>query len=343
MTALSGHYEVIVIGGGPAGLSAALNLVRFRRKTLVIDSNRPRHAATMMSHGFLTRDGTPPAELRRMGREEFLSYPGGTFQQAIVTSLVPVPAAEVSDLQHVALGTIQSDGPSVLNYRGASRIQAAGTAGWAVQAAGFNGQPDLDVTADVVLLTTGLKEELPNFPSIRNFYGMSIFSCIECDGYELRDRPLGLFGTTSDLAKRALLVHRFTDDLTVFTLGSDAITELQHSLLGERGIAVETGTVVDLVGQQRLEGVQMSDDRVLPIQGGLIRPRWVDQLEYLSDTVAPDVDDWGLLRTDRDGRTNIPGLYAAGDLTSPGPQQLIVAAGAGARVATTMSRDLIQL
>lgn len=66
--------DVVVIGGGPAGLSAALVLGRCGRRVLVCDAGEPRNAAARALHGFLTRDGTPPMELLRMGREELRPY-----------------------------------------------------------------------------------------------------------------------------------------------------------------------------------------------------------------------------------------------------------------------------
>ena len=67
-------YDAIVIGGGPAGLSAALILGRCRRRTLVCDSGQPRNAASHAMHGFLTRDGIAPAEFLRLAREELSQY-----------------------------------------------------------------------------------------------------------------------------------------------------------------------------------------------------------------------------------------------------------------------------
>lgn len=302
------HYDVVIIGAGPAGLSAALNLARARRRVLVLDANRPRNAATMVSHGFLTRDGIPPHELRKLAREELARYPEAELQPATVTSVQP---AEVGD----------------------SRFR--------VDARGVNGSPNRSVTASSVLLASGLKETLPALPSIRAFYGLGLFSCIECDGYEHSDRPLALIGETSDLASRALLIAQWSHNLVVFTNGVARITEGQERLLVERGVRIERRPIEDIAGERGVvSGVRLADGDEVAVDGGFVRPRWDAALGY-AQSLDLAVDGWGLLETDPDGRTSYEGVYAAGDSTAPGPQQLIVAAGAGARVAATVNRDLI--
>jgi thioredoxin reductase len=316
------EYDAVIVGAGPAGLSAALNLVRARRRVLLLDSNRPRHAATLVSHGFLTRDNTPPHELRKMGREEYLAYPEAEHQLARVTSIVAL--AEPGE--HVYATDTHTTGSTGL---------------FEVRAKGINGKPDRTVVTKTVLLATGLKEELPALPSIRSFYGMGLFSCVACDGYEYSDRPIALIGETSDVAWRALLISQWSDHLTVFTNGADAITPGQETLLAERGVAVERRPIADVEGDREgVTGVRLADGEVVAMSGGFVRPRWHAQLEF-AEGLALASDGWGLLTVDRDGRTSHAGIYAAGDITSPGPQQLIVAAGAGGRVAATINRDLI--
>jgi thioredoxin reductase len=79
-------YEVVIVGGGPAGLSAALILGRCRRRVLLCDAGAPRNAPASALHGFFTRDGTPPLELLRLGRDELAPY-GIDLRHATVTAV----------------------------------------------------------------------------------------------------------------------------------------------------------------------------------------------------------------------------------------------------------------
>lgn len=312
------QVEIVIIGGGPAGLAAGVSLVRNLRTVLVLDSNRPRHSATLLSHGYLTRDATPPSELRRIGRQEFEAYESAEFRQARVNDVRPLDSDE------------------------AKKHGFEDGIGFAVSAAGVRGGPDVEVIAQRVLVTAGLVEELPALPSIRIYYGTALHSCVECDGFEKSDEPLALIGETTDLFTRALLVSRFSSDLIVFTNGAETITPAEQAHLAELGVPVERREIDDLIGvQSTMTGVRLKDSTVIPRVGGFVRPRWHAPVEFLSER---DVvrDDWGLLVTNERAETSVRGLYAAGDIVPPGPRSLMVAAGAGAQAALRMNMDLLR-
>jgi thioredoxin reductase len=298
--------DVAVIGAGPAGLSAALNLVRARRATLLVDANRPRNAATLASHGFLTRDGMPPLELRRLGREEFEAYPKARHHAASVEAISPEP-------------------------RGGFRLIGRGV----------RGAPPLDATARAVVLATGLVETLPALPSIRAWYGTQLHSCVECDAFEKSEEALVLIGESDDLAERAVLISQWSSDLLVCTNGVGMVSDAEEAALAARGIRVDRRPIADVEGAQgRMTGVRFADGSFAARTGGFVRPSWRAPLTAVDGlTVALDRD--GLVIVDTRGRTSVPGVYAAGDVTPPGPEQLIVAAGEGATVAAAVNRDLL--
>ncbi len=304
------EVEVVIIGGGPAGLSAALNLGRARVSVALVDAGRPRNAATLRSHGFLTRDGVPPLELRKLARAELAQY----------------PTVRIYD-RTVAGAVIEQ------------RSDAGGRV--AVARAGRGADTPPAIAARSVLVATGLRETLPAIPSLRSYYGISVFSCAACDAWELQDRPLALIGETPDLASRARLLARWTDQLTVFTNGSDAVDTVAEAELTASGVAVERRAIADLEGERgQVAGVRLADRDIVPVTGGFVRPLWDPALDFLAGVdVERDAD--GHLIVDRSGRTDIPGLYAAGDAAAPGPQQLIVAAGQGARAAAVLVHDQV--
>lgn len=296
---MSGVYDAVIIGAGPAGLSAALNLARARRRVLVLDSNRPRNSATFHAHGFLSRDGISPLELRRLGREELEAYPEASYERSSVERVEPTPTG----------------------------FTVAHTGG--------------EAATKTVILATGLRELPPALPTLRAFYGTSIHSCMECDGYEYADRPIALIGETDDLAERALLLSQWSRDLVVFTNGVGTVTAGDEARLASLGIRVDRGEVADVAGDSSgVTGVTLADGSTVPRVGVFIRPRYVPVLDFAASLpLALDPD--GLVVVDGDCRTSVPGVYAIGDATPPGPQQLIVAAGAGARAAAALNRDLL--
>jgi thioredoxin reductase len=307
-------YDIVIIGAGPAGLAAGLSLVRARRRTLMIDSNRPRHSATLRSHGFITRDGVPPLELRRIGREEYEAYPAAQFHTGLVRSVEQVPDADAANPD---------------------------SARFTVSTKGIRGEKNRVVSARTVLIATGLAETLPALPSIRAWYGTNLHSCIACDGYEEADRALALIGETDDLAEHALLISQWTDDLIVFTNGIGQVTDADEAALAARGIRVDRRALTDVVGERgAMTGIQVADGDFVARDGGFVRPRYAAAAAFVG-SLNLATDAAGLLVVDAQGRTSVPGLYAAGDTTPPGPEQLLVSAGEGARAAVAINRELL--
>ena len=299
-----GLYDVAVVGAGPGGLSAALNLVRARRRTLVLDGNRPRNAATFHSHGFITRDGVSPLELRGLAREELQEYPNYEYHQTMVVSVVQTDAGFL----------VATKGP------------------------GFTRS---EYRARTIVIATGVTELMPALPTLRAFYGTSIHSCIECDGYEERDKPIAILGDTDDLADRAILASQWSSDVIVFAGATGGVTGDEEAELAERGIRVDRRRVVDVVGDRTgLTGIRLEDGDTVARTAAFVRPIYEPRLDYLESLGLECADD-GYLAVDAEGRTSLSGVYAAGDSASPGPRQLIVAAGQGARVASALNRDLL--
>ncbi len=305
---LVAELDCVVIGGGPAGLSATLNLARALSTVALVDTGRPRNAATLRSHGFLSRDGIPPHELRKLGVAELREYPNVRIHERTTVTQV----GRASSRSHPFLVDLSSRTP------GDSQRVAART----------------------VLLATGLRETLPEVDGLRSFYGMSVFSCVACDGWELRDRPLALIGETDDLFARAVHLARWTAELTVFTNGIARLTPDEEARLDARGISVVRTPVAELVGHRgRVSAVRLADGTSVSVDGGFVRPIWDAPIDFVE--TPPSIGADGFLLADAEGRTDVPGLYAAGDLVAPGPQQLIIAAGAGARTAAAVVADLV--
>lgn len=299
--------EVIVIGAGPAGLAVGLNLVRARRRVVMIDSNRPRHAVTLRSHGFVTRDGTPPLEFRRLGREEFEAYDEGTVVQATV-----------SDISRKGDGFVVT----AVERGGAEHV----------------------LEADNVVLATGLIESFPEIPSLRQFYGTTAHSCMECDGYEYKDKKLALIGETEDVAERAVLLSQWSRDVVLLTNGHDVVSDWWKEKLTEREIRVDDRVIEDIEGQPGgiITGIRFTDGDVLERDGVFVRPHWTPSINFIDSLHVVRAMD-GLVTVDNEGRTSEHGLWAIGDITPPGPEQLMIAAGAGQRLASVINRTLLGL
>src|SRR5215208_741148 len=198
-------YDVIVIGAGPAGLSAALMLGRSRRRVLVCDTGKPRNAASRAMHGFLSRDGMPPAEFLRIAREQMARY------DTVELRDIEVTEAECRDSRfHVTL----ADGVQLQSRK--------------------------------LLIATGVVDNLPEIPGFRELYGTCVFHCPYCDGWEVRDRPLAIYGRGARGLGLSLELTGWSRDLVLCTDGPTEISEEDLARLDRHGIRVREERLVRL-------------------------------------------------------------------------------------------------
>src|SRR3954468_7110294 len=295
-----GGYDVVVIGAGAAGLSAALVLSRARRNVLVVDAGEPRNAPATHMHGYLSRDGMAPGELLAAGRNEVEGY-GGSILVGTVSDLVP-------------------DGR---------------TGFWVLLADGRR------LSARRLLITTGLRDELPDIPGIRDRWARDVLHCPYCHGHEVRDRRLGVLGGPAGAVRYAQIVRQWTHDLVYFT-PPDLLTAVERTQLLARDIGVVEGTIDQLVvdDTDHLRGVQMQDGCVIPRDALFVPPRLVPDSGLLVGLGA-DVDADGWAAVDNTGRTSVAGVWAAGNVVDP-RAQVITAAGAGSAAAIAVNADLVE-
>jgi thioredoxin reductase len=298
----SDKYDVAIVGGGAAGLSAALVLARSRRRVVVLDAGIPRNAPAAHMHNFLSRDGMPPAELLAVGRAEVLGY-GGEIIPATVARIEAAPTG---------FGVTLDDGSSVAARR--------------------------------LLIATGLTDELPQVPGLRERWGRDVLHCPYCHGYEVRDQALGVLGTGPRSVHQALLVRQLSPDVVFFRHSLAAFSDEDRERLAARDVRVIEGTVARLlIEADRLSGVQLADGSAVARSAVFVAPRFVANDATLAvlgaDTQSTPLGTW--VSTDPTGRTRVPGVWAVGNVADPAAF-VIEAAAAGARAAAAINADLVE-
>jgi thioredoxin reductase len=295
--------DVVVIGGGAAGLSAALMLARSRRSVVVVDAGEPRNAPAAGVHGFLSRDGMPPGELLERGRAEVRGY-GGEVVSGEVTSV---------------------------SRRGD---------GFAVRLA--DGR---ELGARRLLVATGLVDELPEVPGVRERWGRDVLHCPYCHGWEVRDQAIGILATGPRSVHQALLFRQLSSDVTFFT-HTGSLSDDDAERLAARDIRVVDGEVAAVeVAGDRLVGVRLADGATVRREAVAVAPRMSARAGFLAELgLQPEEHPAGggtFFPSDAAGRTAVPGVWVAGNVTDLSAQ-VGAAAAAGAFAAAQINADLVE-
>jgi thioredoxin reductase len=301
----SSFFDVVIIGGGPAGLSASLMLGRACRRVVLIDVGNPRNAAAQQLHGFLGHDGIGPQDLLFKGRKEVERYD---------VQLVSGEAMEASRLLRspdqpfdTAFSIKTRDGSQYLGRK--------------------------------LLLATGMRDELPDLPGLRECYGSTIHHCPYCDGWEHRGKPILVYAQdTKKAVGLALAVRGWTDNVTLMTNGLPP-EPLEIERLKKNGISWNGERIARLVNEgDRLQGAELASKTVLVAAAMFIGTRQLPTCDLARslgvERKAPFVG-----QTSPKQQTNVRGLFIAGDADGD-VEFAMVAAAEGATAAVAINREL---
>lgn len=292
--------DVVVIGGGAAGLGGALTLARARRRVTVVDAGEPRNAPAEGVHGLLGLEGVSPAELLARGRGEVESYGGEILSGRVVDARAA------------------GDGFEITLRDGAT------------------------LTARALLIATGVADELPDIPGVREQWGHGVLHCPYCHGWEVRDRRIGVLATGPMSAHQAVLFRQWSPHITFFADGRPLETQ-DRLHLEVLGIPIVEGPVTRVeTDGGRVVGVRVDDDAVVGLDAVVVGTRLdvkIDSFAALGLEVS-EHPVGSFLRVDEFGATSVSGVWAAGNCADL-MAQVGAAAAQGTKAAQHINATLI--
>jgi thioredoxin reductase len=292
--------DVVIVGGGPAGLAAALVLGRCLRNVVLFDIGNPRNAPARIFNGYLSRDGSTPGEFLSICRDQLQRY------ETIRLRNARVVRAERGDRRFTV--TLEN------GERIASRM---------------------------LLLATGLVDDLPDIEGFAQIYGKTAHSCPYCDGWEHRGQPMVVIGGSQEAADLAIELVLWSKDVVLCTNGELQCNDTARQQLARCEIRVIDTPVVRLeVKGENLEGVHFTDGTFLPRKVMFFSPAQ-RQRSDLAEQLECKLSNDGCIHCDEKAATCIPGLYAAGN-ASRGVQLVIAAAAEGTLAAVAMNNELVE-
>ncbi|MGW0606018.1 NAD(P)/FAD-dependent oxidoreductase [Streptomyces sp. NPDC002640] len=294
--------DVLIVGGGPAGLSAAVALSRSLREVIVVDAGHPRNAPAAGAHNVLGQEGVAPLDLLAAGRREAEGYGARIVEDRAVTAR-------------------RTDDGFLVTLAGGGAVRARR-----------------------LLLATGLVDELPDIPGVREHWGSSVLHCPYCHGWEVRGRRIAVLATGPHAPHQAQLFRQLSEDVTLLRNTMPEPEDDTFARLAARGIHVVDGTVERLVDDEdgTLRGVRMADGREIAADAVVVGPRFLargDLYEQLGGTLT-EHPLGTFVAADPQGRTEIDGVWAAGNAADLAAM-VTVASAAGLMAGAALNADLV--
>lgn len=293
--------DVVIVGGGPAGLSAALVLGRCLRRVLVCDAGEPRNAPARVFNGYLSRDGSTPGEFLQICREQMARYENVELRQARVTDA----------RRNGGSFTVMLEKGEVIEAR-------------------------------MLVLATGVVDELPQIDGFRRFYGKSAHSCPLCDGWEHRGEGVVVTGGNQDAADLAIEMLQWSKDVMLCANGPLKCDAKARQQIARGGIRVIETPIARLEGEgDSLAGVRFTDGSFLPRTVLFFSPGQHQKSPLAERLGCEFCPEDGCIQCDEKAATCVPGLYAAGN-ASRGVQMVIAAAAEGTLAAVAVNNALVE-
>jgi thioredoxin reductase (NADPH) len=339
--------DCVVVGGGPAGLAAAIQLGRLRRSCVVVDDDAGRSQWSQVTRNHLGfPDGVTTADLRLLGQRQAVTY-GERLRNGDVTGLRRSRRRDGAFLLRIAVDDVPEPddaAPGLATIR--VREQRFG-----VHLGERQTRRRIRIRARTVLLATGVVDAFPSFQGRDECVGVSLFWCIICDGFEAIGKHVVVVGDDEEAIDTAFGLTHFTDLVTLVT-GRRRTPAAPNRLLAlsRRGVTVVVGAVDEyrhdagqiqalVIGGSGQRGRRPDANAIVECEMVFVstpkRPR-----TELARRLGAKTDEAGYLVTDDAGRTTQAGLCAAGDATAAHSHQVTTAAHLGATAATAVNYDL---
>ncbi len=304
-------YDCLIVGSGPAGLSAGIYLARALRSVLIVGGSRGRTSWNSLNENYFGfPKGIKAGELARRGRAQAARFGVEFCDDTTITVIrqteAPAEGGVLAPFEitfQSGAGSPQARKPAVLRSR-------------------------------TLIFATGVTDVLPPFPDAEKYVGRSFFWCLHCDGWKVRGKRLAVLGNGDDAAATALQLLDFSP--TVSLLSSDAecrVSPKKQAELQTHGVALHRERIVGARGRAgRFEALLFEGGERLPLDY-LFSALGETPNSQLAARLGVGLDERGFIQTDADQMTNIPGVFAAGDVTSSPGQQVVTAVHQGALAA----------
>ena len=296
-------YDCIVIGAGPAGLSAAIYMARYNRSVIVVDKGSGRASGKQINENYLGfPQGIRASRLLDLGREQ---------------------------AKHFGVKFIKDEVLGVKKGRGQFEVKITGK----------------KLRSKTLIIATGVTDHYPAFPGLFAYLGTSLFWCITCDGYKVRNKRLVVVGHDDKATITAAEFLLFTDKITFLTnceVGGDEITKEGYARLKKAGIKVVFGSIKKVHGKNgRMSKINLDNGISLPVDFMFSKQGYTPNGKLAAELHAV-IEGEGFIKVDKDQKTNIEGLYAAGDVTSEAAHQIATAVHQGSVAATNANEYLLK-